>query len=56
VWRISEDDIRMAVMDKYPDLPKHRVEQIVERAHLAFSIPDWQDYVVDFARVVLEDA
>lgn len=45
VWRVSEDDIKMYLSEKYPNLTTEQVEELIDMAHNDFSIPDHVEYI-----------
>lgn len=48
IWRLTEDDFRAVIADKFPHLTEQQIEYILDRAHEEFSIPDWTDIVEAF--------
>jgi uncharacterized protein (DUF433 family) len=48
IWRLTEDDFRAVIADKFPHLSEHQIEYIIDKAHDKFYIPDWTDFVEAF--------
>lgn len=55
IWSLTEDDIRMVLDDKFPELDAQKKEYLVERARHKFDIPDWYDMVVAFIEARLDE-
>lgn len=53
VWRISDQDVRSLIEDRYPLLSESETQKAIQLAHDKFSIDDWADQIDDFIAVYM---
>lgn len=55
VYRITEEDIRIALYHEFRDLTDEKKDEIVRNAHSKFTIPNWMDLVEEHIRAELDE-
>lgn len=54
IWRVSVEDLKVVIEDKYPLLTPTEVERAIEVAYAKFSIHEWEQQVDDFLAVYMD--
>lgn len=55
IWRVTEEDFRCVIEERYPDLSEEQIEALLDRAHDKFSIIDWEEQVEVFLDIYAKE-
>lgn len=55
IWRLTEEDVRMVIEDKFPLLTEEETEEVIKEAYKSFAMYGWEEVVDTFVEVIVDN-